>query len=472
MRYTKALSLLLLGTTLVCASSLSVYQNKAYYTFSPEEGFIGLTKGVSGKCRGESVLLQTRDACPDSERICGLYTQMGSLSSRTHANGINMRILESLITLPKPASVDAKAMIEAARAIAKEETRLTIEKEKLAQETKRLKKRFAKEARATQPLWLVKPCKKAFELTLPYGYLSFDTEYEATLLPGDEVEVTQKLSVINRSGVDIDAEHASFHYRSSDPHLSPVHFSPWIVSERKVYPVKKRMLSMAAEAVMQNDMGGDIAPAAPAPAQARYERSREYTVSNLTLPSTGEPKLIPVMTWKVPVSCRNELYAYRNPRVFEVCSFTPKFQIEHNRWKVGKGEDIINEKAVGEYDGTSYKLYTRQIEDIGVVRKKIVQKERETGIFGGTARKKDGFTLTLTNRSDKEQKLTVTERIPTSTTEKIKVKLLSVHGTKAVDYHLLKEGKLTMNITLAPKETQKIEVLFEISYDKDLKIGY
>ena len=472
MRYTKALSLLLLGTTLGCASSLSVYQNKARYTFSPKEGFIGLTKGVSGKCSGESVPLQTRDVCPKSEHICTLYMQMRSLGSKTHANTINMRILESLISLPKPTSVDAEVMISAARAIAKEETRLTLEKEKLAQETKRLKKHFAKEARATQPLWLEEPCKKSFELTLPYGYISFDTEYEATLLSDDEVEVTQKLSVLNRSGVDIHASDASFLYRSSDPHLSPVHFSPWIVSERKVYPVKKRVRSVAAEALMQNDMGGDIAPVAPAPTKAHYERSREYTVKNLTLPSTGEPKLIPVMTWKASVTCQNELYAYRNPRVFEVCSFTPKFQIERDRWKVKEGKEIINERAVGEYDGRSYKLYTRQIEDIRVIRKKIVQKERQTGIFGGTARKKDGFTLTLINKSNKAHKLTITERIPTSTTEKIKVKLLSVGGTKTVDYHLLKEGELKINALLAPHETQTIEVRFEISYDKDLKIGY
>ena len=56
---------------------------------------------------------------------------------------------------------------------------------------------------------------------------------------------------------------------------------------------------------------------------------------------------------------------------------------------------MINENAVGEYRDGKYDLYTKVEEDIKIVRKPIVNKERETGIFGGTARKKDGFTLTL-----------------------------------------------------------------------------
>jgi hypothetical protein len=225
----------------------------------------------------------------------------------------------------------------------------------------------------------------------------------------------------------------------------------------------------AEESVMQlNAMVAD----APAPVRATYEDAREYAIKGLVLPSTGEPKTVPVMEWKVPVRCKTELFTYRNPNAFEVCSFKPKFQIEQNRWKITEEGKLINERAVGEYEKDTYRLYTQIDQDIKVVRRKIVQKERETGIFGGTARKKDGFTLTITNKSDKEKKLSVTERIPTSTTEKIKVKLLSVKGSSPVKYQLLKDGKLRMNVTLAAHETKKIEVLFEISYDKDVKIDY
>jgi hypothetical protein len=37
---------------------------------------------------------------------------------------------------------------------------------------------------------------------------------------------------------------------------------------------------------------------------------------------------------------------------------------------------------------------------------------------------------------------------------------------------MLKDGKIEMKLGFAPNETKKIEVLFEISYDKALKVNY
>ncbi|HHD78745.1 MAG TPA: DUF4139 domain-containing protein, partial [Epsilonproteobacteria bacterium] len=75
-------------------------------------------------------------------------------------------------------------------------------------------------------------------------------------------------------------------------------------------------------------------------------------------------------------------------------------------------------------------------------------------------------------KSDKAKTLTVIDRIPTSTTEEIKSKLLSVKSEKNVDYKLRKNGKIEIHVALAAHESKKIEILFEISYDKDLKVSY
>jgi hypothetical protein len=141
-------------------------------------------------------------------------------------------------------------------------------------------------------------------------------------------------------------------------------------------------------------------------------------------------------------------------------------------WKVKEGSVTINEKARGIYRDGSYKLYTKKEEDIKILRKPIVQKERETGIFGGTARKKDGFVLILTNKSSKSKTLTLIDRMPASTTDEIKVKLLEIRSDKKIDYKILKDGKIEMNVSLAAKERKKIEILFEISYDKEIKVDY
>jgi hypothetical protein len=134
--------------------------------------------------------------------------------------------------------------------------------------------------------------------------------------------------------------------------------------------------------------------------------------------------------------------------------------------------DVLIENAAGEYRDGRYDLYIKVEDDIKIERQPIVKKERETGIFGGTARKKDGYTLTVTNKSDKVKALTLIERIPTSTTEEIKSKLLSINSEKIVDYKMLKEGKIEMKLTLEPHEMKQIEVLFELSYDKNLKVNY
>jgi hypothetical protein len=293
---------------------------------------------------------------------------------------------------------------------------------------------------------MAEPCQKDLELTLPYGQLSFSSFYEADIA-----------------------------YRPAHRYIRPIHFSPWIVSKYEPQPIRsyakaKRAAAMDKEQMLEMSMAG-LPVKSPAPV-AKYLNAREYQIKNLSLPSTGMPIDVQVTQWDAPLECDIRVYPYRNSMAFHTCSFTPKLQIDSNQWKVKEVETTINDKAVGEYREGKYRLYTEAELDIKVERKPIVQREKTTGIFGGTARKKDGFMLKITNKSDKPKTLTVTERIPTSTTEEIKVKLLEVKSDKKVNYRLLKDGEIEMKLILTAHENKNIEVLFEISYDKDLKVNY
>jgi len=448
-------------------STLSVYQDRSIYSYLPASTFIGLTKNITAKCKGESVPLRVMQICPPSARLCNeLYTKIESTQTKIRENRLNSEILEKLITLPKPDSLDAQKAIAAAQAVAKEQTKLVIEKEKATRRLKELKSDLSRQARATRPVGLKKECNGTVTLEIPYGYVTFETEYTAILLDENRIKVQLNLSIRNHSGIDIDANQATFYYRPSQQYVRPVHFRPWVVREQKPFP-QKRLLQKTVAA--NRHIAGNIAPVAATPMQAHYKRSREYSVKNLKLPSDGEAKKIPVMQWEVPVKCQIRLYAYRNPHAYKVCTFSPKFQIEHNRWKIYQGGDLINEKAVGEYEEGSYRLYVSNDEDLKIERKPVIDKEKESGIFGGTIKKRDGFSLQLTNTSEKSKKVVVTERIPTSATDKIKVRLLSVTGNS---YKLRKNGKIEMEVSLPPKSHKRIEVLFEISYDKDLKVMY
>jgi hypothetical protein len=299
--------------------------------------------------------------------------------------------------------------------------------------------------------------------------------YEANIENEKEIEVTQYISLVNRSGIDIKADKAMFYNRSLNQYVRAIHFTPWIVGKHEPHQnkrvVKRAMLktmSTMSNAAVDDEVYLDAAE----PVVASYVDAREYKIENLSLPSTGLVVDVKVASWKSALSCKTEAFPYYNTKAFKVCSFVPKFQIEKNRWRVKSSEVTINENAVGEYRDEKYNIYTQIEEDIEIFRKPIVNKERQTGIFGGSKRKKDGFVLTLTNKSSKVKTIKLTDRIPTSTTDEIKVKLLKVSSNKRVNYKVLKDGKIEMNLTLAANETKKIEVMFEISYDKDLKISY
>lgn len=471
MKLAGSLTVLLLGGGLCYGASLAVYQDKTFYNFTPKHHFIGFTQGVNAKCEGRTIPLSVTLDCPLDDRLCQLLKSLKESEQKVEAVEANTKALEQLVSLPRPATVDANVLIASAKHIAEEQARLSMQERSLREAAELQESAFQKQAPAKQALETAEPCKTEVSLTIPYGYVSFSTHYEATIQNSDEISVTQYLSVTNRSGIDIGAQTAMFYYRSADQYVDTVHFRPWIV--RKYEPIAKVASAkpMAKNASRDRVMMAEQKMYASAPV-ATYEDAREYRIKDLKLPSTGVPLDVEVLKWKVPVSCEIYAYPYENTKAFHVCSFEPKYQIERNEWKVKSAHEVINENAAGEYREGQYHLYTKVEEDIQIERKEIVDKERQTGIFGGTVRKKDGFTLTFTNKSDKEKTFTVIERIPTSATEEIKSTLLSIKSEKKIDYTLLKEGKIEMKLALAPLENKKIDVLFEISHDKELKVDY
>lgn len=474
MKLTASLGVLLLSGGLGCASTLAVYQDKTFYNFTPKNNFIGFAQGVEAKCEGETVPLANMISCPSDDRLCQLLTALKNSEQKVQAIQTNIKVLEQLVSLPRPTTFDASAWIESAKLIGEEQARLLTQEELLAQEAQNKQSAFQKQAPSELAVQTTQTCSKDLELTIPYGYLSFSTQYEADIEDKKEVTVTQYLSIVNRSGIDIKANRAMFYYRSANQYIAPTHFSPWIVSKYVPRIASAPVNTMAKEARMDMAMMAEerVAVSAASAPVASYEDAREYKIENLTLPSTGVSLDVQVLTWKAALSCEVHAYPYENTKAFNVCSFEPKHQIDSNQWKVKSAREVINEDAAGEYRDGLYTLYVKAEEDIEIQRRLIVNKEGETGIFGGTVRKKDGFTLTLANKSDKVKILTLTERIPTSTSEEIKSTLLSINSEKKVDYKILEDGQVEMNLTLEPNENRKIDVLFEISHDKDLEVSY
>ena len=475
MRLMKSSLTLFFTGTLGYASSLAVYQDNSFYSYTPKTNFIGFTQNVKAKCEGSTLSLVPMLNCPPASRLCQVLSTVESTKEALNVVTANSKVLEQFISLPQPKSIDAKRWINSAKLLGKEEARLAEKQIDLNKKLQQEKMVFSKQAPSQEAKNSANSCAKNLELTLPYGQISFSTSYEANI-EEKVVDVTQYLHITNRSGIDIKADVANFYYRSAKQYVRPIHFSPWIVS--KVVPSPKRISKSKSRRLFEKDslpmmsMAMEEMEAPSVEPVAIYEDAREYKINNLTLPSSGVPLDVKVLTWETALECGIKAYPYANASAFEVCSFTPKYQIDDNRWKVLVGKEVINEKAIGEYREKSYDIYTKVDDDIQIEREAIVERERETGIFGGTARKKDGFTLTLTNKSNKTKTFSIVERIPTSSTSEITSKLLSITSKQKVTYKMLKNGEIELPITLAANESRKIEVLFELSYDKDVKVKY
>lgn len=463
-------SVLLFCGSISHASSLAVYQDSTIYTFSAQNTFIGFTQGVEARCEGTILPIEAKSDCPAQERLCQLLTSLEQKKEDLQEVQANTNILNQLISLPRPSTLDASESIQSAKTLSQEQSRLDTEEKRLGEEVLIAQGAFEHQAPSMQAQQIAQSCSKELELRIPYGYVTFASEYEAKLENEKEVTVTQYLQITNKSGIDIKADTAMFYYRLANQTIYPIHFDPWIVSKYEPRP-KRVMAEVAAPMVAMVTDQSASAKMNPEP-HAIYEDAREYKINSLDLPSTGTPLIVPVLSWKAPLLCEIRAYPYENTKAFQVCSFIPKYQIDTNEWKVKSKEQVINESARGEYKKDKYDLYTKVEEDIQIERKPIVNKEGEVGIFGGTIHKKDGFTLNIVNKSDKPKTLKLTERIPSSTTQEIESKLLSVSSENKVDYKMMEEGQIEINLVLAAHQHTTIDVVFELSYDKDVEVSY
>jgi len=216
MKFTTSLSVLLLSGGFSYASSLSVYQDNTFYNFTPKNNFIGFSEELKAKCEGTTIPLSIMSSCPSDDRLCQLLTSLKNSEQKVQDIQENSKVLEQLISVPQPTIFDTNVLIEAAKHIGKEQARLLTQEKLLSEEVQIKQRTFQKQAPTKQALETAQTCNKEIELTIPYGYVSFSTAYEADIEEEKEVTVTQHLSITNRSGIDLEAD------------VYPTHFNPWI----------------------------------------------------------------------------------------------------------------------------------------------------------------------------------------------------------------------------------------------------
>ena len=475
--FKKVLLPIVLTPALSLAATLDIYQDGAKYRMIPASSYLGFATGVTAVCEGQDITVTALGECSQNERLCKLRKSLEEASLAYDASRYELETLEKLISLSKPTQIEASKWIEAASKVGKKRATLEAQKRQLAAQLEAKKSTFSRQAPSERPLFLQHKCAGELELTLPAGSIGARLLYEADVSDPASIGVTQYIALSNQSGIDISVKEASLYARSYKVYLRPQQFRPWIAQERAHLRVKKSLRKAKRESYVQTAMveesvGNDMAPVIPAPHMGAVMQTgyKNYHISGLDLPSTGEEIKVKIADYKAAATCALVSYPYRDTRVYRACSFAPKSPIQSHRWRIQKNKRLVSDQAYGTYRDGKYLLSVDVEEEVLVHRKPIVKRDRSSGIFGGSIRKKDGFELTVTNLASQAKTIKIIERIPTSTTDKIKVKLLSVEG--AENYTLKKDGKLEIEITLMPKAVQKVKVLFELRYDKEMKVSY
>jgi len=466
-----------LFVTLSAASTLEIYNDGAKYRYIPIDNYIGFTKGVSANCDSQSISLMSTDTCSDKKRLCKEINIVKDLANEQKALNYESSMLEQLISISKPTDIDASKWIDAAEKIGKRKVELELKMNSINSQLQSASKEFKRQAAHAKATKSKKKCTGELELSIPSGYIGAKLQYEADTTAFDTIQITQYISLNNQSGIDIVAKDAYIYAKSSRLYLKPQHFNPWTAEIRREPDYKKSRRRTTTKANYAREMTLD-AMAQPAPVLAAEPRVgaviqtgfKNYHISGLELPSTGKDIKVKIADYRVPTKCEYITHPYRDTNIYRSCSFVPSSPIESNKWTLRKNKRLISDQAYGEYSDGEYLLNTDIDDEIIITREQIVKQDQSSGIFGGSIRKKDGFGLDITNISNNPKTIKIVERIPRSTTDKIKVKLVSVDGAR---YQVVgKDGKIVMNISLKPKENRKIKVIFELSYSKDVSVYY
>lgn len=212
---------------------------------------------------------------------------------------------------------------------------------------------------------------------------------------------------------------------------------------------------------------------------AEAERRRtpisfEYDLPEpVSVASREEKTLLPLFTKSINGEFYHLAVPRRNPRAYLVCRAETDSELlagPVNIFFSGRyaGEMFLEEKQAGE----AFLLGLGADRSVAVKHEKVRDHRKETAFFGQIERdaivREIKYRITAENLRDREIKLHVTDHIPVSKTDRIKVEDVAFSpGPEKRDIEG-KPGVMQWRFALAPGQTKKISISFTVAYPKDM----
>jgi len=303
---------------------------------------------------------------------------------------------------------------------------------------------------------------------------------------GQPIELLMKAQVTNNTGEDW--EKVDLSLSSGNPTLGGIMptLSPWTLYSPQVYELQGSNFDKRRMRVTM-----DMAPAQPSVASGADDmykleeqeasvvnsntvESRTTTVefviqTPFSVPSDGAPHMIGVSSQNIPATYKHYTTPKRDKDAFLYARTTGWEDLN-----LLPGE--ANVFFEGTFVGQSYLELDlpKDTLEISLGRDKGVSVERlrrkitnEKAVIGGKRTVSIGWDITVRNTKSTSVDLEVRDQFPLSPQSEIEVKLED-EGGATVDKNT---GKLTWNITVAPKETKKLGFGYTVKHPKDMPVG-
>lgn len=462
-RHIKGWILLVAAFAALDASELTYYSDEVHYRPDGTERFVGFDPATRVLCEGRPVATVPALKAPAGCTLCGVYTALSAARERESRAASEIRFLKAGAEKASYRNATAEQIVTDAALFAEKLNGL----EEVLREAKMQiasgESLFSQAGLRpdASPVFMASACERP-TLVIPAYKLNIEPRYAARILSsGTEVEVTEMLRFRNRSGVDIHAKSGTFLTYPLHESMRRLRFSPWRINAKPPVPLVR---ASAADAGVEKRLAAE-APKAPRVSRLSAKR---YALRDLVLPADGSQVSAEAGEWRFPAKREAVVYPYLDTRLYVTYLFEPETRLLADRWDVTEGE-TLQENTFGHYEGKRYRLYASIDREVRITRKQSIHRDSDP-LFSGPKRR-DGYSVELTNLSSQAKTLHIVDRIPVSDTEAIEVGNLQV-TPKGTAYRLGKEGRIDMDVTLPPHGLLTIGVTFVVAHEKGEEVVY
>ncbi len=315
--------------------------------------------------------------------------------------------------------------------------------------------------------WLNCPNESSLKLSFPLNGIKVQnvTRFDANINE-NSLKITQKIFLNHNLDdllKDINIRLYSFAYNSS---LEPNRFYPYYLHNysRKF---KKRTVGgsnkeMALESVASQDKLVKSSSSRKIGLPQNLSTKRIWDVKNVTLFADKENEVV-FNTQVVKAEYENFVDGYGSVKAYLKAKFKPSQYIVSSQAKFMLDGALIGKRYVKELiKNEESNLYFGQNNFIQI-QKELLEKMSDKSFFGTSKNTKTLWKYTITNKSEKPQKISLSERLPISQDDDIKVERLG----DLKPLHVSKQGEVVWNFELKSKNKKEFTFGYDIKRPMD-----